>query len=164
MFQILIPWGTDQRIPSLPISKGSCTCLGYTVGENEWNLEYRVNSRLYVKICKGTSETLALSIMAYGENVYEELEWFWVAHVIQGMTNRCARWRKKWIVKNTKDICKYLFGSDERLIRIYSEEKETSGLTSRFSTLTILLHVMCEDFTISCSRNPLGKWTIYIIH
>jgi len=54
---------------SFPSSRGSSTCLWYTVGgkTSDKNLEQRINIKFCVKIGKSDSEMLAILTVAYGE-------------------------------------------------------------------------------------------------
>jgi len=54
---------------SFPSSRGSSTCLWYTVGGkvSYKNLEQWINIKFCVKIGKSTSEILALLTVTYGE-------------------------------------------------------------------------------------------------
>jgi len=84
MFQLAFTQATDRMSPSFPSSRGSITCLWYTVGGNisDTNLEQRINIKFCVKIGKSASEMLALLTVAYGEyamkksSVFEWHRWF----------------------------------------------------------------------------------------
>jgi len=84
MFQLAFTQATDRMSPSFPSSRGSITCLWYTVGGNisDTNLEQLINIKFCVKIGKSASEMLALLTVAYGEyamkksSVFEWHRWF----------------------------------------------------------------------------------------
>jgi hypothetical protein len=63
---------------SFPSSRGSSTCPWYTVGGKmrEKNLDQQINIKFCVKIDEGTSEMLALLILAYGEYIMKKLNVF----------------------------------------------------------------------------------------
>jgi hypothetical protein len=82
---------------SFPSSRGSSTCLWYTVGGTVSEiLEQRsIHVKFYVKIGKSASETLALLMLAYGEYVMKK------SRVLNGIG--CSRKGEK-ICKMTQEV------------------------------------------------------------
>jgi hypothetical protein len=71
MFQRVSTWNTDQMGHPLPSSRGSSTCLRYTVGRkmSDKNLEQQINIKFCVKIGKvATASLVAVTISSVNWN------------------------------------------------------------------------------------------------
>jgi len=139
MFQLAFTWTTDQMSRSFPSSRGSSTCLWYTVGGkvSYKNLEQWINIKFCVKIGKSTSEILALLTVTYGEYAMKKSSVFeWHRQFKEGWEDvqddpRSGQPKTQRTDANV-DRVRTLVSLDRRLgVRVIAEELNMKRETSR---------------------------------
>ena len=139
MFQLAFTRATDQTSRSIPSSRGSSTCLWYTVSGrmSDKKLEQQINIKFCVKIGKSTSEMSAILTVAYGEyamkksSVFEWHKWFKEEREKVQEDPRSGQPKTQRTYANV-DRVRILVRSDRRVgVRVIAEELNMNRETVR---------------------------------
>jgi hypothetical protein len=152
---------------SFPSSRGSITCPRYAVGEkmSNKNLEQRINIKFCVNIAESASETLALVSLAYdGYTIKKSSNIEWHRRFKEGwedvQDDPRSRQPRMQSTDPNMDRVGTLVSSDRRLEisgNLFGRNNPNSGLTSRFSNITMPLQMVRWELTSSWLRNSLQK-------